>query len=144
MNILIVDGQGGGIGKTLVARLSPLAEECGFEITAVGTNSIASLAMKKAGAKYSATGENAVAVNAANADIIAGSIGIIAGNSMMGELSPKMAQAISQSRAVKILIPFNRCNLRIMGVGEGSMSAMIDEAVNEMLSLIKDNKKDGL
>ncbi|MEA4815954.1 MAG: DUF3842 family protein [Lachnospiraceae bacterium] len=138
MNILIVDGQGGGIGKTLVSKLKALADEYNFKITAVGTNSAATLAMKKAGATESATGENAVIVNSAHADIIAGSIGIIAANSMLGELSPKMAEAIAKSPASKVLIPFNKCNLRIVGITTDSLPNIIDKAVDEIILITKE------
>lgn len=138
MKVLIVDGQGGGIGKSLVSKLKPLAYEYNFEIIAVGTNSVATLAMKKAGATESATGENAVIVNSSSVDIIAGSIGIISANSMVGELSPKMAEAISKSPALKILIPFNKCNLKIVGISTDSLPNIIDKTVDEIILAIKE------
>lgn len=137
MMILIVDGQGGGIGKALVEKLNRALAQNKLkeppEIVAVGTNSIATAAMIKAGAASAATGENAVIYNAARAHIIAGAIGIISANSMLGELSPKMAEAISSSKAVKILIPLNRCNLQVVGTANASLPQKIDEAVKTIL-----------
>jgi hypothetical protein len=115
LRIAVVDGQGGGVGKLIVEALRRALPDK-TEIIALGTNAIATSAMLKAGADEGATGENAIAVNAAGADIIAGVIGIISANSMLGELTPRMAAAISESPAVKLLIPLNRCNVEVMGI----------------------------
>jgi len=136
MKILVVDGQGGGIGKALIEKLKKsVPETC--EIIAVGTNSIATAAMIKAGADSGATGENAVIYNSSRVDIIAGSIGIIAANSIMGELSPSMASAISSSDAVKVLIPLNRCNIRVAGTSSDQIPARIDDAVSIIMEMLK-------
>ena len=133
MVIMVVDGQGGGIGKALIEKLKPaVSDKC--DIIAVGTNSLASAAMLKAGVSSVATGENAIMYNAHRADIIVGSIGIVSANSMLGELSPNMANAISSSDAVKILIPMNRCNLKVVGVTTDSLPKILDEAVAVILS----------
>ena len=103
MNVLVIDGQGGGLGRQLVAALSAQCPD--IRLVAVGTNSVAAQAMHKAGAQRAATGENAVVVNCRNADIIVGPIGILAADSLMGEITPAMAVAIGQSNAKKLLLP---------------------------------------
>lgn len=134
MKIVIIDGQGGGLGKAIITALKSASAD--IEIIAVGTNSIASSAMKKAGADIAATGENSVIVNCRKADIIAGPIGLIAADALYGEITPAMAAAVSGSEAVKILIPFNSCGIIIAGVAENSsLSQMIDETVRTILSL---------
>jgi hypothetical protein len=134
MNVLVIDGQGGGMGKQLV---SAIKEQCpDVTITAVGTNSIATVAMVKAGAHNSATGENAVIVGCRKADVIIGPIGIVIADSLFGEITPNMAVAIGQSDGKKILIPVNHCDKLIAGVCEKSMSFLIQDAVNILKSMI--------
>lgn len=128
MVIMVVDGQGGGIGKALIEKLKNVIG-ADHELIAVGTNAMATMGMMKGGAKNIATGENAVKYNAQRADIIAGGIGIVASNSMLGELSPSMAAAIGESKALKVLVPLNRCGLKVAGVNSDSLPAMIDDAV---------------
>ncbi len=140
MVIMVVDGQGGGIGKALIERLKN-AVGTEHELIAVGTNAMATMGMMKGGAKNIATGENAVIYNAKRADIIVGSIGIISANAMLGELSPAMAAAIGESDAVKILIPLNRCGLRVAGVATDSLPAMMDDAVRMVVDYINKNSK---
>jgi len=132
MNILVIDGMGGGIGKAIIEHIR--SEYSGVEITAVGTNSLATSAMLKAGADYGATGENAVIFNCTKADYIIGVIGIMVANSMHGEISPKMAEAISSSSAHKIVIPMDRCGVTVMGVVEKPIQAHINE-INKILSI---------
>lgn len=138
MVIMVVDGQGGGIGKALIERLKT-AVGAEHELIAVGTNAMATMGMMKGGAKNIATGENAVIYNAKRADVIVGSIGIISANAMLGELSPAMAAAIGESDAVKILIPLNRCGLRVAGVATDSLPAMMDDAVRMVVDYINKN-----
>jgi len=130
VNILIIDGMGGSIGKALIEKLK--TEFDGIHITAVGTNAIATAAMLKAGADVGATGENAVVYNAAHADYILGVMGIAFANAMHGEVSPKMAEAVSLSPAHKILIPHNKCNVTVVGVANASVQLYIDEAVDKL------------
>ena len=121
MNVLVIDGQGGGLGKQLVAALSTQCPE--IRLTAVGTNSLAANAMRKAGAPRAATGENAVAVNCRSADIIVGPIGIVISDALLGEITPAMATAVCQSRATRVLrcgaegeSPLHRGRLRKKGL----------------------------
>ena len=125
MNILVIDGMGGGIGKSIIEHIK--SELDGVNITAVGTNSTATSAMLKAGADYGATGENAVIHNCRNADYVIGVIGIILANSMHGEISPKMAEAVSSSAAHKILLPIDKCNVTVLGLTEKPIHAHINE-----------------
>ena len=125
MKILIIDGMGGGIGKAIVECLRRDKQEC--SILAVGTNAIAASAMLKAGADQSATGENAVICNCGRVDVIIGSIGIVMANSMLGEITARIAEAVSSSEAVKILIPTSKCNAFIAGIRELPTAHYIDE-----------------
>ena len=126
MKIVVIDGQGGRIGKALIEQLR--AKSADAYLLAVGTNSIATSAMLKAGADAGATGENPVVVACRDADVIIGPIGIIAADSMLGEITPRMAEAIGQSRARKVLVPVNRC-FEVAGVQEMSLSQYVEQAV---------------
>ena len=127
MNILVIDGMGGGIGKSIVEHIKNELND--VEIMAVGTNSIATSAMIKAGANHGATGENAVVFNCTKADFIIGVIGIIFANSMHGEISPKMAEAVSSSPAHKILLPIDKCNVTVLGAANKPIQSYMDEIV---------------
>lgn len=133
--ILIIDGQGGLLGKQLVETIRKLIPE--VEITAVGTNPTATTNMLKAGADNGATGENAVKVCARSADIIVGPIGIAIADSLLGEITPGMAVAIGQSNAKKVLIPINKCNNIIAGTGDKSTSELITDAIDKIRKLIR-------
>lgn len=128
--VLIIDGQGGLLGKQMVSACKRLIPEA--EITAIGTNTMATSAMLKAGATNGATGENAVIVGARRADIIVGPVGIVIADSLLGEITPSMAVAIGQSEAIKILIPVNKCNNIIIGTQDKSTSDLIDEAIEKI------------
>lgn len=125
MKIMVIDGMGGGIGKAVVERLR--REAADYTILAVGTNAIATSAMLKAGADQSATGENAVIFNSGRADVIIGTVGIVLANAMLGEISPRIAEAVAASEAAKILIPVSKCNTFITGVKEQPATQYIDE-----------------
>ena len=132
MNILVIDAQGGGIGKQLVARIK---KECPEEnVIAVGTNSIATAAMIKAGADQGATGENAVIVACRRADIIIGPVGIVLADAMLGEVTASIAQSIATADAKRILIPFNMCDTLIAGIPKANIGSLIDAAM-EILQL---------
>lgn len=138
MTILVVDGQGGGMGKALIEKLR--SAKLDARIIGVGTNTAATSALIKAGADACATGENAVIYNAKHADIIVGGTGILCANAMMGEISPAMAAAVSESEAIKLLIPFDRCKLVICGVIDQPLPAKLDRAVLEIQKIIKSNQ----
>ena len=126
--ILIIDGQGGMLGKQLVENIKKRLPQA--EITAVGANIAATGSMLKAGADNAATGENAVAVCARTADIIAGPVGIAIADSLLGEITPRMAEAVGQSTASKVLIPVNRCSSIIVGTGGKKTSELLAEDVD--------------
>ena len=127
MNVLVIDGQSGRMGQVLIERIRAAALPC--EIIAVGTNAIATSAMLKAGADAGATGENPVLVNCRSADVIAGPIGILAADSLLGEVTPAMALAVGQSSAQKLLLPVNHCNNIVVGTQSLTLSKLVDEAV---------------
>ena len=133
MRILVIDAQGGGIGKQLISAIKQELPEA--RITAVGTNSNATAAMLKAGADEAATGENSVVVCSRNTDVIVGPIGIVIADSLLGEITPKMALAVAQSRAVRVLIPFNHCDNLIAGVTDLNTKTLINDAVLKIRSL---------
>ena len=130
MKILVIDGMGGGIGKAIIEHIR--TQYADIEITAVGTNAIATTAMLKAGATNGATGENALLFNSQKADCIIGVVGIIIANSMHGEISPKMAKAVSSSSAHKILVPIDKCGVTILGLAEKPASTYVGE-INSVL-----------
>ena len=135
MNVVVIDAQGGGIGKQLIIEIRKKIPD--LHITAVGTNASASAAMLKAGADQAACGENAAIVCARRADVIIGPVGIVIADAMLGEITPKIAQAVGASDAKRILIPFRNCDTVIAGVSDLSVSQLIQEAVKELNTMIK-------
>ena len=135
--ILIIDGQGGMLGKQLVESLRKTVPN--VEITAVGTNSTATSNMLKAGAHQAATGENAVLVGVRRADIIAGPVGIVIADSLLGEITPTMAAAVGQSDAFKILLPVNKCHNIIVGTGGRTTSELLAEAIEKICEICKES-----
>ena len=129
-NVLIIDAQGGGLGKQIIAGIRK--EELDVHITAVGTNSSATAAMLKAGANEAATGENPVVVAVRNADVIIGPVGVVIADAMIGEITPKIAVSVAQANALRILIPFNSCDNYIAGVGEYSLGRLVDDALQRL------------
>lgn len=130
MKIIVIDGQGGKMGHAVIAQLKKSHPE--MEITAIGTNSIATSSMLKAGADAGATGENPVLVASRDADIIIGPIGIVIANSLLGEITPAMAESIGSSRAKKILIPVNKCNHYVVGCEDLSLSEYINQVITQV------------
>lgn len=139
-NVLIVDGQGGRIGRAIAERLAERLdpERPAFTLTAAGSNAMATANMLKGAAGMKgATGENAVIVCARRADVIVGPIGIIIADAMLGEITPAMATALSSADAVRVLIPMNRtqCENYVVGVQDNSLTALLDEAADTVVRL---------
>ena len=134
MKVLIIDGQGGGLGRQLVTAVKEKCPEA--EVLAVGTNSTATGAMLRAGADQAATGENAVLVACRRADVIIGPIGIVIADSMLGEITPAMAAAVGQSRARRILLPVNQCDNLVVGAADLSMADKVREAAELLRGLL--------
>lgn len=133
MKILVIDGQGGGLGRQLVAALSARCPQA--QLTAVGTNSLAASAMRKAGAVRTATGENAVVVNCRRADVIVGPIGIVIADALLGEITPAMAAAVCQSGAKRVLVPINHCENYVVGVPDQPVSQLVAAAAQKVKEL---------
>ena len=130
MNILVMDAQGGGIGKQVVTAVRTRFPDA--TITAVGTNAAATTAMLRAGADEGATGENAAVVCCRRADVIIGPVGIVIADAMLGEVTPRMAVAVGQSAAKRILIHVNHCANFIAGVADMSVGRLVDSVVAEL------------
>ena len=131
--VLVIDGQGGGLGRQLVSALAAACPEA--ELTAVGTNSLAANAMLKAGASRAATGENAVVVNCRHADVIVGPIGIVIADALLGEITPTMAAAVCQSGAKRVLVPINHCENYVVGVPDQPVSQLVTAAAQKVKEL---------
>lgn len=127
----MIDGQGGGIGKALVSGIKQNLPQS--VVTAIGTNSAATVNMQKAGADKAATGENAVIVACRRADVIIGPVGIVVADALLGEVTPKMAQAVGSANAKKILIPVNMCEIMIAGVPDTNVSTLVQRAIAMIL-----------
>ena len=133
MRVLVIDGQGGGLGRQLVAAISAACPDA--ELTAVGTNSMAASAMLKAGAARAATGENAVLVNARRADVIVGPLGIVIADALLGEITPAMAAAVGQADAKRILIPVNHCDNYVVGIADVPVGTLVQSAAQKVRAL---------
>lgn len=134
MRITVIDGQGGLLGAQLVKELT--SQFPNIQLTAIGTNTAATTAMLKAGAKNAATGENPVVVACRKTDIIIGPVGILIADALLGEITEKMALAVAKADAVRILIPMNRCDNIIAGVSDLSAGRLIADALEKVKSLI--------
>lgn len=134
MKIVIIDGQGGKMGQSVIAQLKKSFPK--LPLIAIGSNSIATSAMLKAGADAGATGENPVIVASRDADIIIGPIGIVIADSLLGEITPAMAEAIGKSSAYKILIPVNRCNHYVVGCEDLSLTESIALVIKQVENLL--------
>ena len=134
MNLLVIDGQGGQLGSQIIRAIRARYND--INIIAVGTNATATTSMIKAGANQGATGENPVIVASRKADVIIGPVGIVIADSLLGEITPKMAVAIGQSNATKILVPINKCENLVAGVPNLTTTTLIDDALNKLQETI--------
>lgn len=134
MRVLVIDGQGGGLGKQLVTAVK--GYDRGIEVIAVGTNSAATNMMLKAGADQAATGENSVVTVCRSADVIMGPVGIVIADAMLGEITPRMALAVGQSSAKRILIPVNLCDNIVVGIENMSMGRRVECAVDALKEIM--------
>ena len=133
MRIVVIDGQGGRMGAQLIEGVRAAGIAC--DITAIGTNVLATSAMLKAGADRGATGENPVIVACRDAEVIVGPIGILAADSLLGEVTPPMAVAVGQSRAIKLLLPVNQCRNVVVGTQQMTLSQLVSAAVDQLRQL---------
>lgn len=134
MRVLVIDGQGGGLGKQLVTAVK--GYDRGIEVIAVGTNSAATNMMLKAGADQAATGENSVVTVCRSAEVIMGPVGIVIADAMLGEITPRMALAVGQSAAKRILIPVNLCDNIVVGIENMSMGRRVECAVDALKEIM--------
>ena len=134
MKTVVIDGQGGRLGQMIVEAICK--EGLPLDLYVIGTNSIATSAMLKAGASQGATGENPVIVACRDADVIIGPIAIVSADSLLGEITPAMATAIGQSRAVKLLLPVSHCDNQVVGVKNLTMNEMVKETVARLKEMI--------
>lgn len=134
MRIMVMDGQGGGVGKSLIEALLNRLPEA--EVIAVGTNATATSNMMKGGTAYGATGENAVIYNSNRVDVILGPLGIVMANAMLGEITPKMAEAVTSGNAKLILIPMNKYHVTMVGVENKKLGDYIKEAVDKVEEML--------
>lgn len=134
MNVLVIDGQGGQLGGQIIKLLQANFAE--LDIIAVGTNATATATMLKAGAKQAATGENSVIVACRKADIIIGPIGVVVADAMLGEVTPKMAIAVGQADAVRILLPVNKCDNIIAGISDVSVTDILQDMLEKVKNVI--------
>lgn len=139
-HICVIDGQGGGIGSAIIKKLREYFEES-IDVTALGTNAIATAQMLKARANRGASGENAIVQTIKKADVVIGPVGIIMANAMMGEVTPKIAEAVASCPAKKLLIPLSQENLEIVGLSSAPLPHLIDALIQENLrNLLKNTK----
>jgi hypothetical protein len=135
MIVMVMDGQGGGFGAVVIKALRTAVTE-GVEILALGTNSAATARMMKAGANRGATGENAIVQTSPKADVIMGPLAILMAHAMMGEVTPRMAEAVSMSNAKKILIPLNQEKVTLVGITADPLPHLVEEAVRVVKEIV--------
>jgi len=141
MKVCVIDGMGGGIGNALIKKIKATFQE-EVEIIALGTNAIATAQMMKAGANSGASGENAVIVTVGKVDVIIGSISILLADSMMGEMTAKMAAAVASSPALKLILPLTQEAVEVIGVSPEPLPHLVDHLVEKRLrSLVETSRK---
>ena len=133
--IVVIDGQGGRLGKLLVEEVKARLPQA--ELLAIGTNAVAASAMQRAGAVHAATGENPVVRGVMDADVVLGPLGIVVAHAILGEVTPKMAEAVGGCRAKKFLVPMNSCGVVVAGVQELSLSAHVRQAVDRAVEFLE-------
>lgn len=134
MKVVIMDGQGGKLGQALAEAI--VSSQLPVDLVGIGTNTAATAAMLKGGVPMGATGENPVIVACRDADVIIGPIGILSADSMLGEITPAMALAVGQSRAVKLLLPVGKCNNQVVGVKPLSLGELVKSTVEHLKTLL--------
>ena len=137
MKIVVIDGQGGRLGRLLVEGVKARLPQA--QVYALGTNSVATAAMLKAGADFGATGENPVLRGVADADGVLGPVGVVVANAILGEVTPAMAEAVGSCRAKKFLIPMNSCGVLVAGVEEQPLPAYVAQAVEALAAELKND-----
>lgn len=143
MRIAVIDGQGGGIGKLLVEKLSRALRHQEVEIIALGANALATAAMLKAGANEGASGENAVVQNVSRVEIITGTISVLIAHSMLGEFTPAMTEAVARSPAVKVLLHLNRSRVEVAGASAEPLPHLVDMLVERVRALVESHQATG-
>jgi hypothetical protein len=138
--LAIIDGHGGGIGSYIIKCLREDEQLHDLEIIALGLNSLATAAMMKARANRGASGENAVSCVASRVDIIIGSMSIVMANSMLGEVTPKMAEAVSDSRAIKLLLPLPMENVSVVGYEYEPLPHLTGRLIQKVREIVKDKE----
>lgn len=139
MKTLIIDGQGGGLGRAITAALRQAVPD--LALIALGTNAIATTAMLKAGAQQGATGESAIRWQCRDAGLILGPTGLLTAGALLGEISPAIAAAVGESPAHKLLIPSDRCNVQVIGVRAQSMDDAVRELVERVRAIVTNTAK---
>ena len=135
MKVVIIDGQGGRLGRLLVEKVKTRLPQA--KIYALGTNTVATAAMLKAGADFGATGENPVVRNVMDADGVLGPVGIVVADSILGEITPAMAESVGSCRAKKFLVPMNSCGVVVAGVEELPLPVYVSQAVDALASEVE-------
>ena len=138
MKIVVIDGQGGRLGRLLVEGVKARLPQA--QVYALGTNTVATAAMLKAGADFGATGENPVLRGVADADGVLGPVGVVVANAILGEVTPAMAEAVGSCRAKKFLIPMNSCGVLVAGVEEQPLPAYVAQAVEALAAELKNDR----